>query len=70
MIEVVGELQRHERLGVPVLLLEPRGDVAEFAQRGGGVAHFGGELAGAQARVEVFGIERAEADRDLGGALA
>ena len=46
-----------------------RGDVAELAQRGGGVAHLGGELAGAHARIEIFGIERAEADRDFGRAL-
>jgi hypothetical protein len=46
-----------------------RRDVLVLAHRRGHVAHLGGKLAGAHARVEIFGIERAEANRDLGGAL-
>ncbi len=53
-----------------VLFLELRRDLAEFAHRDGGVAHFRGELAGLQPRIEIFRVERAEANRDFRRALA
>jgi hypothetical protein len=54
---------------VPLLLLQPRRHLAVLAHRGRDVAHFGSQLARPQARLEVFGIERAEADGHFGRAL-
>ena len=52
-----------------VLLLQLGGDFLVLAQRRLGVAHLRRELAGAHARLEILGVERAEANGDFGGAL-
>ena len=70
MVEIEGGLERRQGFGAAVLLFVSRRNLAELAERGGGITGLGGELRGAQARFQIVRIQSAEANRHLGCALS